>query len=189
MINSVNIAGNLTRDVEIKQTQSGTSVMNFGIAVNERVKNNQTGEWSDRPNFFSCVCFGKRAEGLAKVLHKGQKVAISGRLRYNQWENDRGEKRSNVEIVVDDVEFMSQRNQSQQNDSYAQQNQQQGNYANNQQYAHQNSQQQPTGGYQQQGYQQNQGYQGGQQGYQQRGYQQPMDVSSDDIPFSYSTLD
>lgn len=149
MINNVNIAGNLTRDIDLRQTQGGTTIANFGIAVNERVKDNQTGEWSDRPNFFNCVCFGRRAEGLAKVLSKGQKVAISGRLRYNQWENERGEKRSNVEIVVEDVEFMSQRDsQSQQNGSYAQQQQRQGNYTSQQQHAHQNGSPQPTGGYQ-----------------------------------------
>ena len=184
MINSVNIAGNLTRDCELRQTQGGTSILSFGIAVNERVKNNQTGEWSDRANFFNCVCFGKRAEGLANVLTKGQKVAISGRLRYNQWENDKGEKRSSVEIVVNDVEFMSQRNnaQSQSNGSYGQQYQQQGNYSQQQQYAPQNGSQQPTGGYQQQYHGQEQ-YQG--QGYQQPQYQQgyQQDIASDDIPF------
>jgi len=182
MINRVTLAGNITRDCEVKQTQSGMTIMHFGIAVNERVKNNQTGEWEERPNYFNCVCFGKRAEGLAKVLHKGQKIALDGKLHYNQWENGQGQKRSTVEIVVDDVEFMSQRNnaQSQQNDSYANQNQQQGNYANQQQYATQNAPQQPTGGYQgyqSQGYQQGNGYQGGQQ------YQQQMETAQSDIPF------
>lgn len=150
MINSCVLAGNLTREVELKQTQGGMSILSFGIAVNERVKNNQTGEWSDRPNFFNCVCFGKRAEGLAKVLGKGQKVAISGRLRYNQWENDRGEKRSSVEIVVNDVDFMSRRNdsQSQQDGSYGHQQQQQGNYGNQRQYGPQNGSQQQRGSYQ-----------------------------------------
>jgi len=169
MINSVNIAGNLTREPELKQTQGGMNILNFGIAVNERVKNNQTGEWSDRPNFFSCACFGKRADGLAKILHKGQKVAISGRLRYNQWENSRGEKRSNVEIIVDDVELMSQRNSShgQSGGSYTPQ-QQQGNYTNQGQYAPQNAPQQPTGG---------------NYGYQQQQYQPEQDVYSEDIPF------
>lgn len=176
MINSVALAGNLTRSPELKQTQGGTNILSFGIAVNERVKNNQTGEWTDRPNFFSCVCFGKRAEGLAKVLSKGQKIAVSGRLRYNQWENDRGEKRSNVEIVVDDVEFMSQRNssQNQQNGSYAPQQQQQANYSQQQQYAPQNGYQQPTGGYQQY----NQPQQAG--GY---GNVQMPDVYDADMPF------
>lgn len=173
MINSVTVAGNLTRDCELKQTQSGTSILGFGIAVNERVKNNQTGEWGDRPNFFECVCFGKRAEGLAKVLSKGQKVAVSGHLRYSSWEANDGSKRSKVEIVVDDVDFMSQRNasQGQNGGSYAPQRQQQGNYPNQQQNAPQNAYQQPAGGYQQQEYQQN-------------GYQpQQMDVYQDDIPF------
>ena len=166
MINSCVLAGNLTREVELKQTQGGTSVLNFGIAVNERVKNSQTGEWSDRPNFFNCVCFGKRAEGLAKVLGKGQKVAISGRLRYSQWENDRGEKRSSVEIVVNDVDFMSRRDdsQGQQDGSYAPQQQRQGNYSNQQQYGSQNGSQQPTSGYQQQ-------------------YQQQQDFYAEDCPF------
>ena len=113
MVNSCVLVGNLTRDVALKQTNSGTSILNIGIAVNERVKNSQTGEWTDRANFFNCTCFGKRAEGLAKILHKGMKVAVSGHLRYNQWENDKGEKSSSVEIVVDDVEFMSQRDQQQ----------------------------------------------------------------------------
>jgi single-strand DNA-binding protein len=130
MINSVVLAGNLTRDAELKQTRTGTSVLNFGVAVNERVKNNQTGEWSDRPNFFECVIFGKRAESLSKYLHKGLKVTVSGHLRYNQWENEQGQKRSNVNVVVDDIEFMSQRDsQSQQNDS---QQTAGGNYASNQ---------------------------------------------------------
>lgn len=159
MINHCVLAGNLTREVELKQTQGGTSIINFGIAVNERVKNNQTGQWEDRPNFFECVCFGKRADGLAKVLSKGQKIAVSGHLRYNSWEAKDGSKRSKVEVVVDDVEFMSQRRdnaQSQQNGSYGQQYQQQGNYSNQQQYSPQNGYQQPTGGYQQPmgGYQQ-----------------------------------
>lgn len=185
MINCCTLAGNLTRDIDVRQTQSGTTIINFGIAVNERVKNSQTGEWSDRANFFDCVCFGKRAEGLAKVLHKGQKIAINGHLHYNQWENEKGEKRSKVEIVVDDVEFMSQRkdSQGQQNGSYAPQNQQQGNYSNQQQYAPQNGYQRPTQGYQQQQYQQ-QSYQQPQQNYQQQAAQAPvMDVYDEDMPF------
>jgi single-strand DNA-binding protein len=130
MINSVVLAGNLTRDAELKQTRTGTSVLNFGVAVNERVKNNQTGEWSDRPNFFECVIFGKRAESLSKYLHKGLKVTVSGHLRYNQWENEQGQKRSNVNVVVDDIEFMSQRDsQGQQNGSKQTAG---GNYASNQ---------------------------------------------------------
>lgn len=186
-MNSVALSGNIGRDPEIRSTQSGTSILSFSLAVSERVKKGD--EWTEYTNWVDILVFGRRADSLGKILSKGMKVAVSGKLRYSTWERD-NVKRSKLEVIADDVDIMQRRDsQSQQNDSYANQNQQQGNYANNQQYAPQNAPQQPTGGYQQQGYQQNQGYQGGQQGYQQRGYQQPMDVSSDDIPFSHSTLD
>lgn len=104
-INQVMLTGNLTRDPELRSTASGTSVMKFGIAVNDRVKNNQ-GEWEDYPNFIDCTMFGKRAEGVSRYLSKGGKVAIKGRLRYSQWEKD-GEKRSKLEVIVDEIELMS----------------------------------------------------------------------------------
>lgn len=105
-INKVTLTGNLTRDVELRSTASGTPVMEFGIAVNERIKNNQTGEWEDYPNFIECTMFGKRAEGVSKYLSKGSKVAIEGHLRYSQWDKD-GQKRSKLEVIVDEIELMS----------------------------------------------------------------------------------
>ena len=107
-INRVNISGNLTRDPELRQTQSGMSVLRFGVAVNDRVKNQQTGEWEDRPNFVDCIVFGQRAQSLSQYLSKGSKVAIEGKLRWSQWEKD-GQKRSKIEVVVDEIEFMSSR--------------------------------------------------------------------------------
>ncbi|MDO5426886.1 MAG: single-stranded DNA-binding protein [Coriobacteriia bacterium] len=108
-INRVNVSGNLTRDPELRQTAGGMSVLSFGIAVNDRRKNSQTGEWEDYPNFLDCTLFGARADGLSKILTKGSKVAIDGKLRWSQWERD-GQKRSKVEIIVDSLDFMSQRN-------------------------------------------------------------------------------
>ena len=64
-INRVCISGNLTRDPEIRSTAGGTSVMGFGVAVNERRKSAQTGEWEDYPNFVDCTLFGRRAEGAS----------------------------------------------------------------------------------------------------------------------------
>ena len=110
-INKVTLTGNLTRDVELRSTASGTAVMKFGIAVNERIKNNQTGEWEDYPNFIECTMFGKRAEGVSKYLSKGSKVAIEGHLRYSQWDKD-GQKRSKLEVIVDEIELMSGQQQS-----------------------------------------------------------------------------
>ena len=103
-INRVIISGNLTRDPELRATAGGMQVMSLGVAVNDRRKNQQTGEWEDYPNF------GTRAESLARFLSKGTKVAIDGKLRWSQWERD-GQKRSKLEVVVDDLEFMSSRQQ------------------------------------------------------------------------------
>lgn len=107
-INRYICTGNLTRDAELRQTASGMPVLGFGIAVNDRRKNSQTGEWEDYPNFLDVTLFGSRGEKLAQYLTKGTKVAIEGKLRWSQWERD-GEKRSKVEIIADDVEFMSRR--------------------------------------------------------------------------------
>lgn len=105
-INKVIISGNLTREPELRYTNAGTAILAFGIAVNEKVKNSQTGEWEDRPNFIDCNMWGKRAEAVSKYLVKGAKVAIEGRLRFNQWEKD-GQKRSKLDVTVDEIEFMS----------------------------------------------------------------------------------
>lgn len=107
-INRVIISGNLTRDPELRQTQSGMAVLSFGVAVNDRRKNPQTGEWEDYPNFVDCTMFGARANSLANYLTKGTKVAIEGKLRWSQWERD-GQKRSKLEVIVDELEFMSSR--------------------------------------------------------------------------------
>lgn len=105
-INRVNISGNLTRDPELRVTTSGTQVLSFGVAVNDRRRNPQTGDWEDYPNFVDCTMFGTRAETVNRYLSKGSKVAIEGKLRYSSWEKN-GERRSKIEVVVDEIEFMS----------------------------------------------------------------------------------
>lgn len=105
-INRVNISGNLTRDPELRATSGGAQVLSFGVAVNDRAKNQQTGEWEDRPNFIECTMFGIRAEAVSRYISKGSKVAIEGKLRWSQWERD-GQKRSKLEVIVDEIEFMS----------------------------------------------------------------------------------
>lgn len=109
-INRVTITGNLTRDPELRTTASGTQVLAFGVAVNDRAKNGQTGQWEDRPNFIDCTMFGNRAQALSPHIHKGSKVAIEGKLRWSQWSDAQtGQKRSKLEVVVDDLEFMDAR--------------------------------------------------------------------------------
>lgn len=112
-INRATISGNLTRDPELRVTASGMPVLGFGVAVNDRRKNNKTGEWEDYPNFIDCTMFGARTESVSKFLSKGSKVAIEGKLRWSQWERD-GEKRSKLEVIVDEIEFMSTRQNTQQ---------------------------------------------------------------------------
>ena len=108
-INRVNISGNLTRDPELRSTAGGMPILAFGVAVNDRRRNPQTGEWEDVPNFVDCVVFGARAEALSRFLSKGSKVAIEGKLRYSSWEAKDGSKRSKLEVIVDEVEFLSSR--------------------------------------------------------------------------------
>lgn len=114
-INRVMISGNLTRDAELRTTPSGTAILSFGVAVNDR-RRNANGEWEDYANFIDCTMFGRRAEALAQDLTKGVKVAIEGRLHYSSWEDrNSGQRRSKVDVTVDELEFMSSRNGGGQN--------------------------------------------------------------------------
>lgn len=108
-INRVVLSGNLTRDPELRTTASGMPVLSFGIAVNDRRKNSQTGEWEDYANFIDCTMFGTRAENLSRYLSKGQRIMLEGKLRYSTWERD-GQKRSKIEVIIDDLDFAGSRN-------------------------------------------------------------------------------
>lgn len=105
-INRVIISGRLTRDPEVRSTAGGTTVMGLGVAVNDRRRNQQTGQWEDYTNYIDCTMFGNRAESLSHILTKGMLVCIEGRLRWSQWERD-GQKRSKIEVIVDEVEMPS----------------------------------------------------------------------------------
>lgn len=119
-INRVVITGNLTRDPELRSTGSGMAILNMGVAVNDRRKNPQSGEWEDVPNFIDVVMFGTRAESVSRFLSKGSKVAIEGKLRWSQWDDkDTGKKRSKVEVIVDEIEFLSSRNDNGGGGSYS----------------------------------------------------------------------
>lgn len=106
-LNKVAISGNIGGDPELRTTSGGTAVLSFTVAVNDRVKDS-AGNWTDRPNWVSCTVFGTRASSLSQYLHKGTKVAIGGKLRYSSWEKD-GQRRSKLEVIVDEIEFMAPR--------------------------------------------------------------------------------
>ena len=113
-INTVSISGYLTRDAEKRATAGGTTVVNFGIAVNDRRQNKETGEWEDVPNFIDCVVFGKYGDSMEQHLRKGVKAAIKGKLHYSSWETKDGSKRSKVEVVAEQIDLMSQGQKTQQ---------------------------------------------------------------------------
>ena len=106
-INHVNISGNLTRDPELRSTAGGTNILSFGVAVNDRRKNPQTGKWENVPNFIDCIVFGQRAEALSRFISKGANVSIDGKLHYSSWETKDGQHRSKLEVVVGEIEFLS----------------------------------------------------------------------------------
>lgn len=115
-INRVNISGNLTRDSELRSANNGTAILNFSVAVNDRRKN-ASGEWEDVPNYVDCVVFGTRANALNRMLRKGTKVAIEGKLRWSSWEKD-GQRRSKLEVIVDELELMNAPKQAAPADAY-----------------------------------------------------------------------
>lgn len=111
-INKVLLTGNLTRDAELRATRDEHKpVLSFTIAVDDRRRNSQTGEWEEVPNFINCALYGPRADALHRRLTKGLKVAVEGRLRYNSYVKD-DEKRTYLDVVVSEVEFISPRNDS-----------------------------------------------------------------------------
>ena len=107
-INRVVITGNLTRDSEVRFTASQCAVLSFSVAVNDRRYNAADQAWEDYTNYFDCTMFGVRAEKIGKFLPKGTRVAVEGKLRWSSWEKD-GQKRSKVEIIVEEIVFLSAR--------------------------------------------------------------------------------
>jgi single-strand DNA-binding protein len=109
-INRVVLTGNLTFDPELRSLPSGTSVCKLRIASNTRRKNNATGEWEDKPNYFDVTVWGAQGDNCARYLSKGRPVAIDGRLEWSEWvDKDTGKNRSKVEIVADSVQFLGGR--------------------------------------------------------------------------------
>jgi len=104
-INSVVLVGRLTRDPELKHLPSGSSVLEMGLAVNGRQKDD-TGNWADKPNFFDVKVYGNQAEFLSQHLAKGRRIGVSGRLDWRSWEASDGTKRSKVDVVAFDIQFL-----------------------------------------------------------------------------------
>lgn len=111
-VNTVTISGNLGADAQLRQTQTGSNILSMTVAVSERRKN-QSGEWTEYVNWIDCTMFGKRAESIAPYMHKGTKVTVQGKLHQSKWQTQDGQNRSKIEVYVDEIEFMQQRQQQQ----------------------------------------------------------------------------
>jgi len=105
-LNTVALTGNLTKDPELRSTDGGTSIAKMRIAVNSR-KKDQSGEWTDVANYFNVVAFGKQAENCAEYLSKGRPIAVQGRLEWREWETDDGQRREQVSVVADAIQFLA----------------------------------------------------------------------------------
>lgn len=106
--NRVILVGNLTRDVELRYVPSGMAVCELGLAVNDRRKNAQ-GEWVDDPVFVDVTLWGRTAEVASEYLSKGSPVLIEGRLKYDQWEGNDGQKRSKLRVVGEKMQMLGAR--------------------------------------------------------------------------------
>jgi len=106
--NRVILIGNLTRDPELRYTPTGTAVTEFGLAVNDRRKNSQTGEWIEDTQFIDITMWARQAEIAAEYLTKGSPVFIEGRLKYDSWEKE-GQKHSKLRVVGERMQFIGAR--------------------------------------------------------------------------------
>jgi len=169
MYNKVILIGNLTRDIELRYTPSGTAVAKFGLATNRVYNDPVTKEKKQEVMFIDITVFGRAAETANQYLKKGSQVLIEGRLSFNQWTDQTGQKRSKHEIIAEQVKFLGGRDTQSGVNDY----------------------QQPQSNYNQpqQNYNQNQGYTQPQQPTQTQHQEMPnqnipsIDIDEEDIPF------
>ena len=101
--NSVTLIGNVTRDLELRYTQSGLPSVTFSIAVNRRWQNRQTNEWEESTSYFDVVCWRELAEHASQSLERGSRVIVYGQLQQRTWEDQDGQKRTKNEILAEEV--------------------------------------------------------------------------------------
>ena len=105
-INRVVLTGNLTKDPELRQLPSGNSVCKLRMAVNTRVKDRDSGQWTDKPNYFDVTVWGGQGESVARYLSRGSGLLVDGRLEWREWDAQDGTKRQAVEIIAETVQFL-----------------------------------------------------------------------------------
>jgi single-strand DNA-binding protein len=131
MSNNVTLIGNLVEDPELRFTPSGVAMAKIRLAVNRRWRG-QDGQWQEDTSFFGGTVWREQAETVAESLQKGTRVIVTGRLEQRQWETDQGEKRSVVEVQIDEIGpslrwATATVNKTQRSDDWANNNQQMAN--------------------------------------------------------------
>lgn len=109
MINRVVLTGRLTRDLELRRTQSGTPVVSFTLAVDRSFKK----EGQPEADFINCVAWNRQAEAMAQYLHRGSLIGVDGRLQTRNYENQQGQRVYITEVYIDNFTFLESRTQSQ----------------------------------------------------------------------------
>lgn len=111
-MNRVHLLGNIGQEPELRMTQGGTAILKFSLATSRRWKD-QSGQKQEETEWHRIVIFGKSAEGLARYLGKGTKVAVEGRLKYGKYDDSKGDTRYTTDIIVDQLHFCEKRGDSQ----------------------------------------------------------------------------
>ena len=107
--NRVILMGNLTRDPELKYLPNGSSVANFGIAMNERYTDRETGERKETPCFVEVAAWGRQAEVVNEYLSKGSPIFLEGSLKFDSWETDDGTKRNKLSVTAFRIQLIGGR--------------------------------------------------------------------------------
>lgn len=108
-LNKVILAGRLTADVELKQTQSGISVAQFSIAVNRKVKSGE----AKQVDFINVIAWRQTAEFISKYFKKGSSICITGSIQTRSWQDQQGQRRYSTEVVADDAIFVDSKGEQQ----------------------------------------------------------------------------
>lgn len=105
-MNKVILLGRMARDPEVRFTQGNEpmAVCRFAVAVDRPYSSRRT-EGDATADFINCVCFGKRGENIGQYFHKGNRIAITGRLQVSNWQDNNGQKRYSTDVIVEDFEF------------------------------------------------------------------------------------
>ncbi len=111
-LNKVVLAGRLTNDPELKQTQSGVSVISFSIAINRRYASKNSEQAEQQTDFINLVAWRQTAEFISKYFRKGSAICVTGSIQTRSWQDNQGQKRYATEVVVDEAMFVDSRNES-----------------------------------------------------------------------------